>query len=117
MEIFLKGLDHARNGRKRHGGAAFSQKQLERSSLRYDKLIVEGYETGKNTRGRLARKEEEKLLDRLVKYKAVHLLFLYDLSVHYSNNMSEKNLRICKTMTRWQEASGIHPAEKCTAGS
>ena len=96
MEMLLKGLDHARNELKRHGATAFSREQLERFSSRYDELISEGYKANKATRGRLAKKEEKKLLNRLVKYKMNHLLFLYDFRVHYSNNMSEKDLRICK---------------------
>ncbi len=96
MEMFLKGLDHARNELKRRGASAFRPEQLDRFNQRYDELIAAGYEANKSTKGRLARKEEKALLNRLVKYKANHLLFLYDFRVHYSNNMSEKDLRICK---------------------
>lgn len=96
MEMFLKGLNHARNELKRHGGTAFHAEQLERFSIRYDELVAQGYEENKATRGRLAKKEEKALLNRLVKYKGNHLLFLSDFRVHYSNNMSEKDLRICK---------------------
>ena len=45
---------------------------------------------------KIAKQDEKKLLNRLVKYKKNHLLFLYDFQVHYSNNISEKDLRICK---------------------
>lgn len=110
MEMFLRGLDHARNERKRHGAAAFSSRQLERFSLRYDELIAQGYEANKRSRGRLAKKEEKALLNRLVKYKANHLLFLYDFRVHYSNNMSEKDLRMCKN--RDKMAGGF----RCASG-
>ena len=96
MERVLKGLNHARNERKRHGGTAFHAKQLERFSLRYDELVAQGYEANRGTRGRLAKKEEKTFLNRLVKYKGNHLLFLSDFRVYYSNNMSEKELRICK---------------------
>lgn len=110
MEMFLRGLDHARNERKRHGSTAFSREQLERFSLRYDELIAQGYEANRETRGKLARKEEKTLLNRLVKYKANHLLFLYDFRVHYSNNMSEKDLRMCKNRDKmaggFRNASG-----------
>ncbi len=108
MEMFLRGLDHARNELKRQGAAAFSSRQLERFSLRYDELIAQGYEANKGTRGRLAKKEEKALLNRLVKYKANHLLFLYDFRVHYSNNMSEKDLRMCKN--RDKMAGGFRSA-------
>ncbi len=96
MEMFLKGLDHARNELRQRGIDAFHPEQLARFSVRYDKIIEEGYQANKNTKGRLAKKEEKTLLNRLVKYKANHLLFLYGFRVHYSNNMSEKDLRICK---------------------
>ncbi len=96
MEMFLEGLNHARNELKRLGSTSFSAEQLERFSLRYDGLVAQGYEANKDTRGRLAKNEEKALLNRLVKHKANHLLFLSDFSVHYGNNMSEKNLRICK---------------------
>lgn len=43
-----------------------------------------------------AKKEEKTLLNRLEKYKENHLLFLNDFAVPFSNNMSEKDLRICK---------------------
>ena len=110
MEMLLKGLDHARNEQKRQGATAFSTGQIERFSRRYDELIAQGYEANKNTRGRLAKKDEKKLLNRLVKYKANHLLFLSDFRVHYSNNMSEKDLRICKNRDKmaggFRNASG-----------
>ena len=35
-------------------------------------------------------------MNRLEKYKENHLLFLHDYKVPFSNNMSEKDLRICK---------------------
>lgn len=110
LEMFLRGLDHARNEQKEHGSLAFKREQLERYSQRYDELIADGYEANKKTRGRLAKKEEKALLNRLVKYKANHLLFLYDFRVHYSNNMSEKDLRICKNRDKmaggFRKASG-----------
>lgn len=59
MEMFLRGLDHARNELKRHGTTAFSSKQLKRFSLCYDELIAQGYESYKGTRGRLAKRKKK----------------------------------------------------------
>ena len=110
MEMFLKGLNHARNELKCHGAAAFGAEQLKRFRLRYDELVAQGYKANKGTRGRLAKKEEGALLNRLVKYKENHLLFLSDFRVHYSNNISEKDLRICKNRDKmaggFRNASG-----------
>lgn len=96
LTMFLKGLNHARNELKKAGCSCFSEKQLECYSKRYDQFISYGLNANEKTEGKIAKQDEKKLLNRLVKYKKNHLLFLYDFEVHYSNNMSEKDLRICK---------------------
>lgn len=96
LTSFLKTLNRTRNEQKKIGKTGFSKEQLERYSNRYDQILIEGVKANKSTRNRLAKREEKTLLNRLVKYKKNHLLFLYDFRVHYSNNMSEKDLRICK---------------------
>lgn len=97
LSRFIEGLNQARKDRIRKGYSSFSPEQLERYSLRYEEIVAGGVEENKKTRGRVAKKEEKTLLNRLKKYKGNHLLFLYDFQVHYSNNISEKDLRICKT--------------------
>lgn len=93
---FLEGMNQARKERGSEGYAGFTSEQLERYYIRYDELLAMGLEENKKTKGRIAKKEEKALLNRLKKYKENHLLFLNDFQVHYSNNMSEKDLRICK---------------------
>lgn len=93
---FLNGMNHARNERKLSGCSSFTPEELARYSLRYDEIIASGLEQNVKTKGRIAKKEEKALLNRLKKYKENHLLFLYDFRIHFSNNMSEKDLRICK---------------------
>jgi len=105
---FLNGLNHARNGWRLKGYTSFTGGQLERYSQRYDEIIAIGLEQNKKTQGRIAKKEEKALLNRLKKYKENHLLFLYDFQVHFSNNMSEKDLRICKN--RQKMAGGFRTA-------
>ena len=96
LSMFLEGMNEARNRLKEAGIQSFSPEQLERYSLRYDVLVERGFQENRKTRGKIAKQEEKSLLNRLRKYKENHLLFLYDFDVHYSNNMSEKDLRICK---------------------
>ena len=73
---------------------SFTEEELERYS---------------RIKGRNAKKEEKMLLNRLEKYRENHLLFLYDFQVYYSNNMSEKDLRICKN--RQKMAGGFRTEE------
>ena len=106
---FLEGMNHARKERQKRGGDQFTLEEVGRYSQRYDKLIAMGREQNRQTKGRNAKKEEKTLLNRLEKYKENHLLFLRDFQVHYSNNMSEKDLRICKN--RQKMAGGFRTAE------
>ena len=108
FSMFLEGLNEARNRLKASGAPSFSQEQLERYSARYDALVERGFRENASTKGKIARAEEKTLLNRLRKYKENHLLFLYDFNVHYSNNMSEKDLRICKN--RQKMAGGFRTA-------
>lgn len=96
MACFLEGLNRARKVKKKRGETCFSSEQIERYTVRYDGIIAIGQRENRHTRGKIAKREEKALLTRLVKYKANHLLFLNDFRIHYSNNMSEKDLRICK---------------------
>lgn len=108
LSMFLEGLNEARNRLKASGVSSFSREQLERYSARYDVLVERGFRENATTKGKIARAEEKTLLNRLRKYKENHLLFLYDFDVHYSNNMSEKDLRICKN--RQKMAGGFRTA-------
>jgi len=88
--------ENRRKELEKKGANAFPEGKMEEYSSRYDAIVAEGRLQNKKTCGRIAKKEEKALLNRLEKYKANHLLFLYDFHVHFSNNMPEKDLRICK---------------------
>lgn len=96
MACFLEGMNRGRKEQKSKGATCFSPEQLERYASRYDEIIAIGQGENRHTKGKIAKREEKALITRLIKYKANHLLFLYDFRIHYSNNMSEKDLRICK---------------------
>ena len=101
-------MNQARKKRILQGNECFTPSELERYGLRYEELLAEGLEENKHTKGRIAKKEEKALLKRLKKYRKNHLLFLYDFRIPYSNNRSEKDLRICKN--RQKMAGGFRTA-------
>lgn len=70
---------------------------LQRYSDKYDNIILKGYEQNLKVLSQCYKKEELKLLNRLKKYKENHLMFLYDFSMPFSNNLSERDLRHVKT--------------------
>lgn len=96
MIHFLSGINHAKKKRIAQGDSVFTKEQLDSYSKRYNEILNCGYEQNKKTKGKYAKSEEKKLLNRLKKYKKNHLLFAYKFEVEYSNNMSERDLRKCK---------------------
>ena len=78
---------------------------------RYDGILAKGNEENKKTKGYTAKKEERRLLNRLKKYKEEHLLFLKDLRVPFTNNMSERDLRKCKN--RQKISGGFRSIDGC----
>lgn len=77
----------------------------------YDSILAKGWEENKKTKGFTAATEERRLLNRLKEYKKEHLLFLKDLRVPFTNNMSERDLRKCKN--RQKMSGGFRSIAGC----
>lgn len=109
MSCFFAGMNQARKKRKEAGFDLFDAKALAIYEARYDAILEEGLKQNRETKGKLAKREEKKLLNRLKKYKRNHLLFLHNFKVFYSNNISESDLRKCKN--REKMAGGFRKKE------
>ena len=79
-----------------HGMTGFNAEALSLIGETYDRIVAEGRKQNLTTAGKIATKEERRLLKRLEKYKDNHLLFAWDFEVEFTNNMSERDLRKCK---------------------
>lgn len=97
MRSFLRQLNEYRKELKGNGISELSANQLERYSKRYDEIIEKGYEENKKIKRKYLRQEEQRLLNRMKKYKENHIMFLYDFNVPFDNNMAERDLRHIKT--------------------
>lgn len=97
MRSFLCSLNEYRKKLKTKGKEKLEKEQIERDSKRYDELLEEGYEENKKVKGKYLRQEEQRLLNRLKKYKENHLMFLYDFNVPFDNNLAERDLRHVKS--------------------
>ena len=64
------------------------------TSSDYDKILF--CRENEKTSSQYAKEEEYTLLNRMVRYKGNHLLFIHDNRVKFDNNMSERDLRKCK---------------------
>ena len=97
MIEFLLALKRSKELAIRFGADSFEQADIEEYRKRYDKIVADGLEALKTTKSRFYRKEEQKLLNRLKKYRENHLLFAQDFAVPFDNNLSERDLRMVKT--------------------
>lgn len=96
MRSFLCSLNEYRKRLKNEGINELSKEQLERYLRRYDEILEEGYGQNKKVKSKHLRQEEQRLQNRLKKYKKNHIMFLYDFSVPFDNNLAERDLRHVK---------------------
>lgn len=96
MRSFLCSLNEYRKKLKEERKTEFLKEQLERYLKRYDEIIEEGYEKNKAIKKKFLRQDEQKLLNRLVKYKENHTMFLCDFNAPFDNNLSERDIRHVK---------------------
>ena len=97
MRSFLCSLNEYRKTQKAKGIENIDKEKLNKYSKRYDELIEEGYLENAKIKSKYLKQDEKKLINRLKKYKANHLIFLYDFSVPFDNNLAERDLRHVKT--------------------
>lgn len=97
MRSFLCCLNEHRKKLKTQGIERIDKENLEKYSQRYDEILALGVEENKSLKSKFYKTNEKRLLNRLKKYKENHLLFLYDFSVPFDNNLSERDLRHVKS--------------------
>lgn len=82
--------------------ATLSTDRLRHYEQRYDAILQCGFqvnpsaETTSNKRGRAKQSPPKNLLDRLDKYKANVLAFMYDFDIPFDNNLAERDIRMVK---------------------
>ncbi len=96
MSSLLGEMNSARKKLKDLGMPCFSDAEIRNYEKRYHGLISKGRAENKKTSHKYAKSDELALLNRLEKYSHNHLLFLYDFSIPFENNISERDLRKAK---------------------
>lgn len=92
----------------RQGKSEFPAEIIALYEEKYASLLKKGREENKNTKHKYARQDEATLMNRMEKYRHNHLLFLYDFSVPFDDNISERDLR--KAKNRQKMAGGFRKA-------
>ena len=111
MKAFLCCLNRYKQELISNGIQELDESHLDKYSKRYDEILEDGYKQNEIFKSQYYKKEEKKLLNRLVKYKENHLLFLYDFSIPFDNNLSERDLRHVKNKQKisgyWASMEGL----------
>lgn len=97
MRSFLCSLNEYKKEIKSRGEKEIAKEKLEKYSKRYEEIIELGYKENKKVKAAFLRQDEQRLLNRMKKYKENHLLFLYDFNMPFENNLSERDLRHVKS--------------------
>lgn len=101
MHKLLTGIIHRAKELIEKGELSFSEEEYQKYSKMYDTILSEGSKTyeGENKYNN----DAINLLKRLVEYKESTLYFMHHLEIPFTNNESERSLRMSKTK---QKVSG-----------
>lgn len=89
---FLVNINYHKHSHLADDKAKFSKNILDEYSQSYDDIIA----AAKKEHARHATKDSSNLLKRLTNYKQETLLFMYDFSVPFTNNLAEGDFRMAK---------------------
>lgn len=81
----------------------FSQEEINKFEDKFEKIMIEAHKENENEGQKYYVDKEATLILRILDYKNEYLLWLYDFSVPFTNNLSERGLRGAKSK---QKASG-----------
>lgn len=98
-ELLFKAY-HDRKVLIKKGNKSFSNIKTNEIKEKYDEIISLAKKENKNIKSTYYKEKALKLIRRCDKYKDNHLAFIYDFSVPFDNNPSERDLRIIKIKTK-----------------
>lgn len=98
-ELLVKAY-HDRKVLIKEGSKSFSSNKTNKISKKYDEIISLAKKENKSIKSTYYKEKAIKLTRRCDKYKDNHLAFIYDFSVPFDNNPSERDLRIIKIKTK-----------------
>jgi transposase len=104
MSDHLLAIKEAVAAARQAGLSALPSPEQERFLKDYERIVQAGYAQnpdaapprGPKRRGRRKQSKARNLLDRLREYPAAVLAFMYDFTVPFDNNQSERDLRMMK---------------------
>jgi hypothetical protein len=78
----------------------FDSKKIKEYISEYDNILTLATKQNNTITSTFYKEKAIKLYNRLIKYKDNHLYFINDFTMPFSNNLSERDLRVVKTKTK-----------------
>ena len=117
LKEMLTNTNALRNEAIGKGEEGFAEEQVTAFFARFDELVIQGIEENEQAdKGRYYIAEERALLKRLLKHKANYLAWVTNFDLPFSNNVSERALRIAKTKMKVTGQFKNCDTAKCYAG-
>ena len=91
---------HDRKVLIKEGSKSFSNNRLGEINAKYEEIIALAKKENKDIKSSFYKEKASKLVRRCEKYKDNHMAFIYDFSIPFDNNLSERDLRIIKIKTK-----------------
>ena len=98
--IKTKTIYHDRKVLIKEGSKSFSNNRLGEINAKYEEIIALAKKENKDIKSSFYKEKASKLVRRCEKYKDNHMAFIYDFSIPFENNLSERDLRIIKIKTK-----------------
>ena len=83
-----------------YGLKEFSKDKLNEYEKKYDSILENAKIENENISSTYYKDKANTLLNRLIKYKHNHLLFINDFVIKFDNNSMERDLRMLKIKTK-----------------
>jgi len=99
IEFLVEANNHVKQC-KASGDTMLDEAKITEYSNRYDAILESGREEFLKSERKDYNGEDMKLLRRMAKFKANHLLFLTDFKVPFDNNQAERDLRMIKSKAK-----------------
>ena len=96
IELLTK-MDHKRNWLIKKEKEEFPQEEINKFEDKFEKIMIVAHKENEEEQKKYYVDKEATLILRILDYKNEYLLWIYDFSIPFTNNLSERGIRGAKS--------------------
>ena len=93
----LTKMDHKRNWLIKKEKEEFTQEEINKFEDKFEKIMIQAHKENEEEQKKYYVDKEATLILRILDYKNEYLLWIYDFSIPFTNNLSERGIRGAKS--------------------